>query len=95
MAGAAYSCCAWPCRTTCWGFTDPRADVVSGAGVGMALATALRFWGTRTLVFRTAGTAAVRSQACAALTEGRRADMEWITWTWLTGLRRSARWSAG
>ncbi|MBM9436497.1 GtrA family protein [Actinacidiphila bryophytorum] len=36
------------------GFTSPRADIVSGAGVGMVLATALRFWGTRTLVFRTA-----------------------------------------
>ncbi|MFG1808912.1 GtrA family protein [Streptomyces sp. NPDC049040] len=36
------------------GFTSPGADIVSGAGVGMALATALRFWGTRTLVFRTA-----------------------------------------
>jgi putative flippase GtrA len=34
------------------GFTGPRADVVSGAGIGMALATVLRFWGTRTLVFR-------------------------------------------
>jgi putative flippase GtrA len=43
------------------GFTSPRADVVSGAGVGMVLATGLRFWGTRTLVFpaparRTRGT---------------------------------------
>jgi putative flippase GtrA len=36
------------------GFTSPRADVTSGAVIGMALATALRFWGTRTLVFRTA-----------------------------------------
>lgn len=36
------------------GLTSPRADVVSGGVVGMALATALRFWGTRTLVFRTA-----------------------------------------
>lgn len=36
------------------GFTSPRADVVSGAVIGMVLATALRFWGTRTLVFRTA-----------------------------------------
>ncbi|WUH91367.1 GtrA family protein [Streptomyces sp. NBC_00433] len=36
------------------GLTSPRADIVSGAGVGMVLATALRFWGTRTLVFRTA-----------------------------------------
>ena len=37
------------------GLTSQRADTVSGAGVGMALATVLRFWGTRTLVFRTAG----------------------------------------
>ncbi|CAG6396658.1 GtrA family protein [Streptomyces cocklensis] len=36
------------------GFTSPRADIFSGAGVGMVLATVLRFWGTRTLVFRTA-----------------------------------------
>ncbi|MGW0813568.1 GtrA family protein [Streptomyces viridiviolaceus] len=34
------------------GFTSQRADTVSGAGIGMALATILRFWGTRTLVFR-------------------------------------------
>jgi putative flippase GtrA len=34
------------------GFTAPRDDVVSGLGIGMLLATALRFWGTRTLVFR-------------------------------------------
>ncbi|MFJ9039175.1 GtrA family protein [Streptomyces sp. NPDC102406] len=33
------------------GFTSPRADTLSGAGVGMALATAVRFWGTRTLAF--------------------------------------------
>lgn len=33
------------------GFRSARDDVVSGAGVGMALATVLRFWGTRTLVF--------------------------------------------
>ncbi|WP_189931639.1 GtrA family protein [Streptomyces sulfonofaciens] len=33
------------------GLTSPRADAVSGAGVGMVLATALRFWGTRTFVF--------------------------------------------
>ncbi|WP_327293216.1 GtrA family protein [Streptomyces sp. NBC_01198] len=44
------------------GLTSPRADIVSGAGVGMVLATALRFWGTRTLVFRTAtrGSSGVR-----------------------------------
>ncbi|GCD35358.1 membrane protein [Streptomyces chrestomyceticus JCM 4735] len=34
------------------GLTSATADTVSGAGVGMALATCLRFWGTRTLVFR-------------------------------------------
>jgi putative flippase GtrA len=34
------------------GLTSQRADTVSGAGVGMALATLLRFWGTRTWVFR-------------------------------------------
>ncbi|MFF6773802.1 GtrA family protein [Streptomyces sp. NPDC012637] len=34
------------------GFTSARADTVSGLGLGMVLATCLRFWGTRTLVFR-------------------------------------------
>ncbi|MFI6688217.1 GtrA family protein [Streptomyces sp. NPDC050485] len=33
------------------GLTSPRADTLSGAVLGMALATCLRFWGTRTLVF--------------------------------------------
>ncbi|MEU9447475.1 GtrA family protein [Streptomyces sp. NPDC048277] len=37
------------------GLTSQRADTVSGAVVGMALATVLRFWGTRTLVFRAGG----------------------------------------
>ncbi|MFG3088549.1 GtrA family protein [Streptomyces antibioticus] len=37
------------------GLTSQRADTVSGAGIGMALATVLRFWGTRTLVFRVIG----------------------------------------
>ena len=37
------------------GLTSQRADTVSGAVVGMALATILRFWGTRTLVFRAGG----------------------------------------
>ena len=37
------------------GLTSQRADTVSGAGIGMALATVLRFWGTRTLVFRNEG----------------------------------------
>ncbi|MCL2553673.1 MAG: GtrA family protein [Actinomycetia bacterium] len=35
------------------GFTTPRDDVVAGSGIGMALATVLRFWGTRTFVFGT------------------------------------------
>ncbi|MET8573859.1 GtrA family protein [Streptomyces sp. NPDC005012] len=34
------------------GLTSHRADLVAGAGVGMLLGTAVRFWGTRTLVFR-------------------------------------------
>ncbi|MET7616418.1 GtrA family protein [Streptomyces sp. NPDC005408] len=38
------------------GLTSARADTVSGLGVGMFLATCLRFWGTRTLVFRVEGT---------------------------------------
>ncbi|MEN8653744.1 GtrA family protein [Streptomyces sp. 21So2-11] len=37
------------------GLTSPRADTLSGAVVGMGLATCLRFWGTRTLVFRSEG----------------------------------------
>jgi putative flippase GtrA len=37
------------------GLTSRHADVVSGAGVGMVLATCLRFWGTRRLVFRISG----------------------------------------
>ncbi|MEU9999427.1 GtrA family protein [Streptomyces sp. NPDC050848] len=34
------------------GLTSARADTVSGLGIGMVLATCLRFWGTRTIVFR-------------------------------------------
>jgi putative flippase GtrA len=37
------------------GLTSRHADTVSGAGIGMALATVLRFWGTRTFVFRPQG----------------------------------------
>jgi putative flippase GtrA len=37
------------------GLTSQRADTVSGGVVGMALATVLRFWGTRTWVFRAEG----------------------------------------
>lgn len=35
------------------GLTSTLADVVSGGGVGLVLGTAVRFWGTRTLVFST------------------------------------------
>lgn len=55
------------------GLTGARADVVSGGVVGMALATALRFWGTRTLVFRTATR---RSRGVRRADEGSRP-----TWT--------------
>ncbi|MFB7494162.1 GtrA family protein [Streptomyces sp. NPDC056161] len=37
------------------GLTSQYADTVSGAGIGMGLATILRFWGTRTLVFPAEG----------------------------------------
>ncbi|MFF0226938.1 GtrA family protein [Streptomyces sp. NPDC004629] len=37
------------------GLTSQRADTVSGAGIGMALATVLRFWGVRALVFGSGG----------------------------------------
>ncbi|MBO8184728.1 GtrA family protein [Streptomyces spirodelae] len=33
------------------GLTSTLADVISGAGIGLVLGTAVRFWGTRTLVF--------------------------------------------
>ncbi|WP_051940341.1 GtrA family protein [Phaeacidiphilus oryzae] len=36
------------------GLTSPRADVLAGNVIGMALATLLRFWGTRSVVFRRA-----------------------------------------
>ncbi|MGW3950001.1 GtrA family protein [Streptomyces sp. NPDC004752] len=37
------------------GLTSQCADTVSGSGIGMALATVLRFWGTRTWVFPAEG----------------------------------------
>ncbi|MFI7317992.1 GtrA family protein [Streptomyces venezuelae] len=51
------------------GFTSQRADTVSGAGIGMALATVLRFWGTRTLVFRSTGRTTGRTTGRSAGTE--------------------------
>ncbi|MFH8984469.1 GtrA family protein [Streptomyces varsoviensis] len=51
------------------GLTSARADAVSGAGIGMALATCLRFWGTRTLVFR-AGRAPTRAKRATARAGG-------------------------
>ncbi|WP_018528512.1 MULTISPECIES: GtrA family protein [unclassified Streptomyces] len=50
------------------GLTSRRADTVSGAGVGMALATVLRFWGTRTLVF---GAGAIRTRTVETAEQGR------------------------
>lgn len=52
------------------GFTSRRADTISGAGIGMALATVLRFWGTRTLVFRS------RREAAGQARQARQ-----VTWT--------------
>ncbi|MER7346984.1 GtrA family protein [Streptomyces aurantiacus] len=52
------------------GLTSRRADTISGAGVGMALATVLRFWGTRTLVFRS------RSALAGQVRQARQ-----VTWT--------------
>jgi putative flippase GtrA len=54
IAGAVVQLLCLACSHYLLGLTDPRDDLVSGLGVGMLLATALRFWGTRTLVFRAA-----------------------------------------
>ncbi|MFE2379010.1 GtrA family protein [Streptomyces sp. NPDC059398] len=51
IAGAAVQLLCLAVSHYVLGLTSPRADTVSGAVVGMALATCLRFWGTRTLVF--------------------------------------------
>ncbi|WP_328319213.1 GtrA family protein [Streptomyces sp. NBC_00388] len=51
IAGAAVQLLCLVVSHYCLGLTSPRADTLSGAGVGMAFATCLRFWGTRTLVF--------------------------------------------
>ncbi|MBO1334873.1 GtrA family protein [Streptomyces sp. VRA16 Mangrove soil] len=55
------------------GLTSRRADTVSGAGVGMALATVLRFWGTRTLVFRASasGVKTIRTKTVEIADQGR------------------------
>lgn len=54
------------------GLTSPRADTISGAGVGMVLATVLRFWGTRTLVFRVGpGGSATGARTVETINEGR------------------------
>ncbi|MFG3248389.1 GtrA family protein [Streptomyces sp. NPDC048187] len=53
------------------GLTSQRADTVSGAGVGMFLGTILRFWGTRTLVFRSGTAPAGRSGGSGGRSGGR------------------------
>lgn len=53
------------------GLTSQRADTVSGAGVGMILGTILRFWGTRTLVFRSAAGSGGPSGSWNATSGGR------------------------
>jgi putative flippase GtrA len=55
IAGALVQLLCLACSHYLLGFTAPRDDLVSGLGVGMVLATALRFWGTRTLVFGAGG----------------------------------------
>ncbi|WP_246212432.1 GtrA family protein [Streptomyces abyssomicinicus] len=50
-AGAAAQLACLAVSHYCLGLTSRRADLVAGAGVGMLLGTAVRFWGTRTLVF--------------------------------------------
>ncbi|SCE21004.1 GtrA-like protein [Streptomyces sp. DvalAA-14] len=52
IAGAAVQLICLGCSHYLLGFTSQRDDLVSGLGIGMLLGTALRFWGTRTLVFR-------------------------------------------
>ncbi|MFD7446837.1 GtrA family protein [Streptomyces sp. NPDC059909] len=54
-AGALVQVCCLAVSHYGLGLTSPRADTVSGLGVGMALATCLRFWGTRALVFGPVG----------------------------------------
>ncbi|GAA4998131.1 GtrA family protein [Streptomyces hyderabadensis] len=53
------------------GLTSQRADTVSGAGVGMVLGTILRFWGTRTLVFRSGAAADGRKGSWNGTSGGR------------------------
>ncbi|WP_386429942.1 GtrA family protein [Streptomyces polygonati] len=57
VAGAAVQLICLGCSHYLLGLTTQRDDLVSGLGIGMLLGTALRFWGTRTLVFRPARSA--------------------------------------
>ncbi|MBY8880443.1 GtrA family protein [Actinacidiphila acidipaludis] len=63
LAGAVVQLLCLACSHYLLGLTTPRDDVISGAGVGMALATVLRFWGTRTFVF---GAATARDERAPA-----------------------------
>ncbi|MFJ8646290.1 GtrA family protein [Streptomyces sp. NPDC093546] len=55
LAGAAVQLACLGVSRHGLGLTSPLADTVSGLGVGMVLATGVRFWGTRTLVFGVRG----------------------------------------
>src|SRR5690606_1362820 len=55
LAGAAVQLLCLAVSHYVLGLTSQRADTLSWAVVGMVLATGVRFWGTRTWVFRTAG----------------------------------------
>ncbi|WP_372514391.1 GtrA family protein [Streptomyces fragilis] len=55
------------------GHTSHRADLIAGAGVGMLLGTVVRFWGTRTLVFRD------RPEEAGAVGDGNRNGV--VGWT--------------
>ncbi|WNI19743.1 GtrA family protein [Streptomyces sp. ITFR-21] len=72
VAGALVQLLCLACSHYALGLTAPRDDLASGLGVGMALATALRFWGTRTLVFRPPGE---RHARAAGERGGRSGDM--------------------
>ncbi|GGT30836.1 membrane protein [Streptomyces chromofuscus] len=71
LAGALVQLLCLTVSHYCLGFTSPYADTVSGAGIGMAPATIVRFWGTRTLVFGVDRGADGRADRIGGEAEGR------------------------